>query len=101
MMVTAERQRYQREHDTEKHPSTVQDLAPPTHERSQYIRRLRSWSSLPSTAIVQIRQADCGIALWLIVTTVREVRSAADDFLWPEEMVCAHPEAEAPLAMSG
>ncbi|HXQ22957.1 MAG TPA: cation transporter [Candidatus Acidoferrales bacterium] len=40
------------------------------------------------------------IALWLIVTTVREVRSAADDLLWPEELVCAHPEAEAPLAMS-
>jgi len=34
------------------------------------------------------------IALWLIVTTVREVRSSADDLLWPEELVCAHPEAE-------
>ena len=41
------------------------------------------------------------IAVWLIVTTVREVRSSADDLLWPEELVCAHPEAEPPLAMSG
>ena len=41
------------------------------------------------------------IALWLIVTTVSEVRGSADDLLWPEELVCAHPEAEAPLAMSG
>ena len=40
------------------------------------------------------------IALWLIVTTIREVRSSADDLLWPKELVCAHPETEAPLAMS-
>ena len=39
------------------------------------------------------------IAVWLIVTTVREVRTSADDLLWPEELVCAHSEAEAPLAM--
>lgn len=48
MIVTAERQRYQREDDEdgkEKRPSTRQDVAPPTHDREQYIRRLRFWSS--------------------------------------------------------
>ena len=57
MIVTAERQRHQREDDKEKHPSTLQDLTPPTHVREQYIRRLRSWSNLPAIRLTTILRA--------------------------------------------
>jgi cation diffusion facilitator family transporter len=37
------------------------------------------------------------VALWLIATTVQEMRSAGDELLWPEDAVCRHellPEHE-------
>ena len=30
------------------------------------------------------------VALWLIATTVQEIRSAGDALLWPEDAVCGH-----------
>lgn len=31
------------------------------------------------------------IALWLVMSTVRELRTSMDDLLWPEQITCAHP----------
>jgi len=30
------------------------------------------------------------VALWLIATTVQEIRSAGDALLWPKDAVCGH-----------
>jgi cobalt-zinc-cadmium efflux system protein len=30
------------------------------------------------------------VALWLVVSTARELRTSMDDLLWPEEMACGH-----------
>jgi cobalt-zinc-cadmium efflux system protein len=35
------------------------------------------------------------VALMLAVTTLRELRSSADDLLWPAEMTCGHADGEA------
>ena len=40
------------------------------------------------------------IAVWLLVTTVREVRGSANDLLWPEDLVCPHSDVEVPLIAS-
>jgi cobalt-zinc-cadmium efflux system protein len=31
------------------------------------------------------------VALWLVISTARELRTSMDDLLWPEQMTCAHP----------
>jgi Co/Zn/Cd efflux system component len=30
------------------------------------------------------------VALWIIVTTAREVFSSQDELIWPERIVCCH-----------
>jgi cobalt-zinc-cadmium efflux system protein len=32
------------------------------------------------------------VALWLTVSTVRELRASMDELLWPEQMTCDHPD---------
>src|SRR5919201_3110810 len=36
-----------------------------------------------------------GIALWIIVTTVREVLLSREELIWPEKFECAHESADA------
>ena len=33
-----------------------------------------------------------GIAAWIVVSTAREVRGSRDELIWPEKLVCGHPE---------
>lgn len=33
-----------------------------------------------------------GVALWLIVTTAREIFASHDELIWPEKLVCCHTE---------
>jgi Co/Zn/Cd efflux system component len=34
----------------------------------------------------------CGIALWIIVSTVQEVFESREQLIWPEKVVCGHSE---------
>jgi cation diffusion facilitator family transporter len=36
-----------------------------------------------------------GVALWIIVTTAREVFQSHDELIWPEKIVCCHTDHEA------
>jgi cobalt-zinc-cadmium efflux system protein len=36
-----------------------------------------------------------GVAVWIIVGTVREVWGSHDELIWPERLVCCHTEPEA------
>lgn len=33
-----------------------------------------------------------GTAAWIVVSTAREVRGSRDELIWPEKLVCGHPE---------
>src|SRR5437764_2531169 len=33
-----------------------------------------------------------GIALWIIVTTMREVFASSEELIWPEKIVCGHSD---------
>jgi len=35
-----------------------------------------------------------GVALWIIVTTAREVLQSHDELIWPEKIVCCHTDHE-------
>jgi cation diffusion facilitator family transporter len=35
-----------------------------------------------------------GIAVWFIVSTLREVAQSHEELIWPEKIVCGHPEDE-------
>jgi cation diffusion facilitator family transporter len=35
-----------------------------------------------------------GIATWIIVTTVQEVLQSRNELIWPEQIVCNHPDQE-------
>ena len=35
-----------------------------------------------------------GIAAWIIVSTVREVFASSEELIWPETIVCGHPDHE-------
>jgi cation diffusion facilitator family transporter len=37
-----------------------------------------------------------GVAMWIIVCTVREVLASREELVWPEKIVCGHPEHDAP-----
>ncbi len=37
-----------------------------------------------------------GIALWIIVSTAREIISAGGELVWPEQITCGHPNDEEP-----
>ena len=39
-----------------------------------------------------------GVALWIIVTTAREVFESHDELIWPEKIVCCHSDHETPAA---
>jgi cobalt-zinc-cadmium efflux system protein len=64
------------------------------HNRGDVLVSLAPVSAGALVALTGRPEADglvaVAIALWLIVTTVREVRTSADDLLWPEELVCPH-----------
>jgi divalent metal cation (Fe/Co/Zn/Cd) transporter len=34
----------------------------------------------------------CGIALWIIVSTMQEVFESREQLIWPEKVVCGHSE---------
>jgi hypothetical protein len=34
------------------------------------------------------------IALWFIVSTIREVASSSEELIWPEKITCGHPGHE-------
>jgi len=36
-----------------------------------------------------------GIALWIIVTTAREVFGSHEELIWPDKIVCGHADHEA------
>jgi cation diffusion facilitator family transporter len=36
----------------------------------------------------------CGIALWIIFSTAREVFASHDELIWPEKIVCGHSDHE-------
>jgi Co/Zn/Cd efflux system component len=38
------------------------------------------------------------VALWLIVTTAREVLESHEELMWPEKIVCGHPDHDEPRA---
>jgi cation diffusion facilitator family transporter len=40
----------------------------------------------------------CGIAVWIIVSTMREVFASREQLIWPERVVCGHPEEQEPAA---
>jgi hypothetical protein len=35
-----------------------------------------------------------GIAIWFIASTMREVAQSHEELIWPEKIVCGHPENE-------
>ena len=35
-----------------------------------------------------------GIAIWIIVSTAREVLASRDELIWPAKLVCGHPERD-------
>jgi cobalt-zinc-cadmium efflux system protein len=37
-----------------------------------------------------------GIAVWIIISTVREVLASSEELLWPEKIVCGHAEHDEP-----
>jgi cobalt-zinc-cadmium efflux system protein len=42
----------------------------------------------------------CGIALWIIVSTVQEVFESREQLIWPEKVVCGHSEEQERAAAS-
>jgi Co/Zn/Cd efflux system component len=36
----------------------------------------------------------CGIAVWIIVSTVREVFASSEELIWPEKIVCGHSDEQ-------
>ena len=40
-----------------------------------------------------------GVALWIIVSTGREVFESHEDLIWPEKIVCGHPDHDEPRAV--
>ena len=45
-----------------------------------------------SISRIYVIRAALLLALWFIVSTVREVVSSHEELIWPEEAVCGHPE---------
>lgn len=39
------------------------------------------------------------VALWIIVSTGREVLESHEDLIWPEKIVCCHPDHDEPRAV--
>jgi cation diffusion facilitator family transporter len=39
-----------------------------------------------------------GVAIWIIVSTGREVIESHDELIWPEQIVCCHPDHAEPQA---
>jgi cation diffusion facilitator family transporter len=39
-----------------------------------------------------------GIAVWIIVATMREVLASSEELVWPEKIVCGHPDHEETIA---
>ena len=39
-----------------------------------------------------------GVALWIILSTGREVFESHEDLIWPEKIVCGHPDHDEPRA---
>jgi Co/Zn/Cd efflux system component len=39
-----------------------------------------------------------GIAVWIIVTTAREVFASSEEFIWPEKIACGHSDHEEGLS---
>jgi Co/Zn/Cd efflux system component len=35
-----------------------------------------------------------GIAMWIIVSTMREVFGSSEELIWPEKIVCGHSDHE-------
>jgi hypothetical protein len=35
-----------------------------------------------------------GIAMWIIVTTAREVFASSEELIWPEKIACGHSDHE-------
>lgn len=42
-----------------------------------------------------------GIAVWIIVSTLREVLASSEELVWPEQIVCGHPDHEQSPAATG
>jgi cobalt-zinc-cadmium efflux system protein len=41
------------------------------------------------------------VALWIIVSTGREVLESHEDLIWPEKIACCHPDHDEPRAVEG
>jgi cobalt-zinc-cadmium efflux system protein len=42
-----------------------------------------------------------GVAVWIIVSTVREVAASREELVWPEKVVCGHSDHDRPAAGAG
>jgi Co/Zn/Cd efflux system component len=60
----------------------------------------RNVSLAPVAAGLLVTLTDCPIfdpliagalALWIIVSTAREVFTSTEELIWPEKIVCGHP----------
>ena len=43
----------------------------------------------------------CSIAIWIILSTGREVLGSSDELIWPEKIVCGHADHERPRLAAG
>ena len=76
MVVTAQEQRYQREDDTEKHPSAPPELPPPLHTRTGGYRRWRPSSNRRRAGIVRLAASEVSYGI-LEITAGGGDRAAA------------------------
>jgi cobalt-zinc-cadmium efflux system protein len=42
-----------------------------------------------------------GVAVWIIVSTAREVRGSGEELVWPQKIVCGHSDHEQPATGAG
>jgi cobalt-zinc-cadmium efflux system protein len=42
-----------------------------------------------------------GVAVWIIVSTAREVRGSGEELVWPQKIVCGHSDDEQPATGAG
>ena len=43
----------------------------------------------------------CAIAIWIILSTAREVLGSSDELIWPEKILCGHSDHEQPRLAAG
>jgi len=43
----------------------------------------------------------CAIAVWIILSTAREVLESREELIWPEKIVCGHSDHDRPELATG